>query len=482
MNWLGGSLLTLYFLGTFFVVPFTVLYSHFGNVNEYLPYLHEIISGFVILLYLLSQRMFNGVLEFICGIGAAISQLMSGFSTVQFLVNEHESLSMFEKVHLLCSLVFSFILIVGITAVIVGLFVLLFWGSAVWIIDQFRVDRYKEFRKEGNKAHVIITGGGTGLGKAAAILFAEMGVGHITVISRNISHLEKTKEIAMKRAKFPQKQHIHPLACDVTDLEMLKEKLTQHIEETGIPDLVICSAGASLPGYFLEVSQEVFYKQMNLNYMGCVNTVKAIAPLMLDRPAPSLFHRGFLKRSHPHKGEICLVSSALGVMGSIGYSMYCPTKYAVRGLAECLRQEFAPMGLNISCFYPSNMKTESFAIEMQTKPIEARKIDEQAATITPERGAEQLLRGLSRAQFHISTEWLIDGLRGLSNGISPTGTPVLEFFIIPATFVIGKVYRWYMDLICESEAAKKGTGKEKQKKEKGKEESHSEMKMKKKPE
>ncbi|KAH7824386.1 putative short chain dehydrogenase family protein [Monocercomonoides exilis] len=213
-----------------------------------------------------------------------------------------------------------------------------------------------------------------------------MGVEPISVISHNISHLEKTKEIAMKRAKLPHKQHIHPLAFDVTDLEVLKERLTQQIKETGIPDLVICSAGASLPGYFLEVSQEVFYKQMNLNYMGCVNTVKAIAPLMLDRPAPSLFHRGFLKRSHPHKGEIYLFSSALGVMGSIGYSMLYPTKYAARELAEYLLQEFALMGLNISCFRSSNMKTEPFVVEMHTKPIEARKINEQAVSITSERG------------------------------------------------------------------------------------------------
>ena len=101
------------------------------------------------------------------------------------------------------------------------------------------------------------------------------------------------------------------------------------------------------------------------------------------------------------------------------------------------------------------MRTEGFAEEMKTKPIEAQRIDEQAATIPPEVGTEQLLLGLSRGQFHTSTEWLIDAMRVLSNGISPSGTPVIELLIHPALHVIGRIYRIYMDIICEEEAEKK---------------------------
>lgn len=90
------------------------------------------------------------------------------------------------------------------------------------------------------------------------------------------------------------------------------------------------------------------------------------------------------------------MSSALGLFGCVGYSMYSPTKFAVRGLAESLRYELEPKGVSISCFYPSNMQTESFFEELKTKPIEAKRIDESANTITASEGANKLIVGIGR--------------------------------------------------------------------------------------
>ena len=65
-----------------------------------------------------------------------------------------------------------------------------------------------------------------------------------------------------------------------------------------------------------------------------------------------------------------LYSSAVAFCGMVGYSAYAPTKFALRGLADCLRNELVGSGVKVSIFYPSNMDTPGFAVENKTKPAE----------------------------------------------------------------------------------------------------------------
>lgn len=104
------------------------------------------------------------------------------------------------------------------------------------------------------------------------------------------------------------------------------------------------------------------------------------------------------------KGELCLVSSALGLMGVTGYSQYCPTKFAVRGLAEALRQELAPKGIAVSLYLPSNVQTPGYQQEMLTKPAEARRVDETAQTITADAAARICVEWIGGGAFVFTTE------------------------------------------------------------------------------
>jgi 3-dehydrosphinganine reductase len=54
----------------------------------------------------------------------------------------------------------------------------------------------------------------------------------------------------------------------------------------------------------------------------------------------------------------------------VGYSSYAPTKFALRGLADSLRNELCGTGVGVSIFYPSNMATPGFEQENRTKPRE----------------------------------------------------------------------------------------------------------------
>lgn len=66
---------------------------------------------------------------------------------------------------------------------------------------------------------------------------------------------------------------------------------------TKAPDLVICSAGVSIPGYFLSTDIKIYESQMKLNYLGSVNTARALAPLMVNREKPSELGHSWVSNS-----------------------------------------------------------------------------------------------------------------------------------------------------------------------------------------
>ena len=81
-------------------------------------------------------------------------------------------------------------------------------------------------------------------------------------------------------------------------------------------------------------------------------------------------------------------------MGMIGYSQYCPTKFALRGLAECLRQELLPHGIKTHIYFVSTIKTPGYEQENLTKPEITRKIEDgDISDQSPSARAKVLLKG-----------------------------------------------------------------------------------------
>lgn len=64
------------------------------------------------------------------------------------------------------------------------------------------------------------------------------------------------------------------------------------------------------------------------------------------------------------KGKIVITSSTMGLVGFTGYSSYSPTKYALRGLAENLRNEFLMYGIGMHIYYPGTMFSPGFENEV----------------------------------------------------------------------------------------------------------------------
>lgn len=126
---------------------------------------------------------------------------------------------------------------------------------------------------------------------------------------------------------------------------------------------------------------------MQVNYWGCYHTAHVLLPGMLSRNA----------------GHLCFVSSMAYVAPMAGYSGYCPTKAAVRHLADCLRSELLGTGVSVSVGYPPDTQTPGFDKENKTKPGETLAVMDavQDQVYRADAVAKCMFTGLQRGRYHL---------------------------------------------------------------------------------
>jgi len=228
--------------------------------------------------------------------------------------------------------------------------------------------------------HAVITGGSSGIGLSVALDLAKRGCRNITLIARKEGQLAEAKQFVEEAAATSKATtDVRIVSVDVTDFSALEKEVANlcgDVNETNIspgpPTLLFNCAGYSTPLAFEELTVSNFRAQVDVNYLGSVHVVKAFLPCM--------------SRQEHIGGNIILTSSMSGQTGTFGYSAYSPTKFALRGFAECLSMELAAKksNVNISLAYPPDTKTPGYEIENQMKPEECRLISESGGIWDPE--------------------------------------------------------------------------------------------------
>ena len=232
--------------------------------------------------------------------------------------------------------------------------------------------------------HAIITGGSSGIGKATAKLLAQQGA-NISLIARDRPKLEiAQQEIIAVTANSNQKILI--FAADVAKQPEIETTIHKAIAQLGAPEILITSAGIAHPGYFAQLPLAVFEDTMAVNYFGSLYSIRAALPAMEEE----------------QRGNIVLISSGAALIGIYGYTAYCPSKFALRGLAESLRGELKPRGIRVKIIYPPDTDTPQLAAENKIKPTETKMITATAKTWTAEAVAQQIIRGVDRGQFVVT--------------------------------------------------------------------------------
>lgn len=232
--------------------------------------------------------------------------------------------------------------------------------------------------------HSIITGGSSGIGKATAQLLVSRG-GNVTLIARNPTRLDLAQE-EIQAVRVNNNQRIFAIAADVSKKEEIQQAIHTAVEELGTPQNLITCAGITYPNYFQKIPLDIFEKIMAINYFGTLYSIKAVLPFM----------------EQAHQGQIVLISSGAGLIGIYGYSAYCPSKFALRGLAESLRGELKPLGIQVSIVYPPDTDTPQLEEENKTKPPETKLITGTAKVLSAETVAQEILRGMEKGQFAIT--------------------------------------------------------------------------------
>ncbi|HEX7619563.1 MAG TPA: SDR family oxidoreductase [Anaerolineales bacterium] len=234
-----------------------------------------------------------------------------------------------------------------------------------------------------SKKVVLVTGGSSGIGLAAAKQLAAAGA-HVWLTARRRELLEAAlKEVEAACRDQSQLCGISP--ADVSDPEQAAQVVHTVTKAAGAPDVVFNSAGITQPGYVQELSLEIFDRLMRVNYFGTVYVTTAVLPAMLERGS----------------GHIINISSMAGYMGVFGYSAYGATKFAVTGFSEVLRAEMKPHGIRVSVAFPPDTDTPQLAYEEPYKPVETKAISGNAKALSAEKVAGSILRQAEKGHFMI---------------------------------------------------------------------------------
>jgi 3-dehydrosphinganine reductase len=222
--------------------------------------------------------------------------------------------------------------------------------------------------------HVVITGGSSGIGEALAVATAATGA-RLTLVARGAERLAAVADPLGATA----------VACDVSDRDAITDALAVAAAERGPVDVLVCSAGITLPGRFVEAEDQTFRDMIDVDYYGTLWPVRAVAPSMVER----------------RTGSIIGVASAAALVGVYGYAAYGAAKFAVRGLFETLRTELAPHGVHVGCVYPPDVDTPMLAAENLVKPAETKAIAGSIKPISADQVAQAIIRGVDRRHAEI---------------------------------------------------------------------------------
>ena len=185
---------------------------------------------------------------------------------------------------------------------------------------------------------VIVTGGGGGMGQAAAKRFAEAGA-KTFVFGRTLESLQECASLS---------SNIVPVVCDVADAASIGSAM-EVVLTHGVPNVLIHTAGINTPDRFMAhgdpgriASLETWQKVMDINVLGVVNMIQAVAK-------PMAAHGG---------GKIVVVSSTAG-HGFDSYAgvPYTASKWAVHGLLFTARAQLNAHGIVLSEYAPGEANT-----------------------------------------------------------------------------------------------------------------------------
>ena len=222
---------------------------------------------------------------------------------------------------------------------------------------------------------VVITGGSSGIGEAAALRIAEAG-GKVLIVARDAEKLAEVARKIAERGGFAK-----TYSCDITDLAANDRLAHEILKEFGHVDVLVNNAGRSIRRS-LALSYDRFHdfeRTMQLNYFACVRLTMNLLPSMAAR----------------RSGHVINVSSIGVLTNAPRFSAYVASKAALESFARCAASEYHDENVHFTII---NMPL------VRTPMIAPTKLYEQMPTIiSPEEAADMIADAIIRKPQRIAT-------------------------------------------------------------------------------
>ncbi len=229
----------------------------------------------------------------------------------------------------------------------------------------------------------FISGGSSGIGLALAHEFRKRGAS-LVLVARSQTRLDSAKAEILQTDSAPR-QTVETISADVSDYASLKQSVDHYLQTHAAPDILVNGAGLVHTAKFINLSVAQYEEMIKVNYLGMVYFCKLIIPEMIKN----------------HHGYVVNISSAGGLFPVYGYTGYAPTKYAVRGFSDCLRQEMRLLGINVSVVFPPDTQTPQLENEIPTRPIITQALAETNGVLRPEQVALEIVKGMEKKRYAI---------------------------------------------------------------------------------
>lgn len=179
--------------------------------------------------------------------------------------------------------------------------------------------------------HVIITGGGHGLGASIAATLARAGA-NVTLMGRNSVSLSETA------ADLANRFHVtaRGVICDVSDPESIAVAFASATDALGAANVLINNAGQAKSAPFTETSLELWQRTLEVNLTGAFLCTQQVLPAMLDAG----------------NGRVVNVASTAALRGYATLAAYCASKHGLLGMTRSLAAEVAQQGITVNAVCP----------------------------------------------------------------------------------------------------------------------------------
>lgn len=221
-----------------------------------------------------------------------------------------------------------------------------------------------DLRLDGRTA--LVTGATGGIGNAIARALHERGA-EVVLTGRRIEALEELRAELGNRAR--------PVRADLASADAVRMLL----EDAGRVDVLVANAALPGSGALDEYSPEEIDRALDVNLRAPIQLARALLPAMLER----------------RSGHLVFISSMSGKVANEGASIYCATKFGLRGFSGALHEDLRGTGVGVTTVFPGFISDAGMWADT------GESLPAGVTTRTPEQVADAVVRGIATNRSEI---------------------------------------------------------------------------------